>query len=78
MNIIKKIISAIKNMFRKHDDVKEIVEPKINVTENKAENFIKTLKADTVHEKENKKEKKKVETLICNGDGLGIQKKINY
>ena len=37
-------------------------------------NFINSLKIELEH----KKNKKKVETLTCFGDGLGIQKKLSY
>ena len=38
--------------------------------ENEKEEFIQSLKVTT-------KKKKKIETLICKGDGLGIQGKIS-
>ena len=70
MNIIQKIISFIKKRFMKQEEIKTLEEPKntINIEKN---NFIKSLKIE-------KKSKKEVETLICYGDGLGIQKKISY
>ena len=74
MNIIRKIILFIKNIFIKQDEVKKLTEPKIIVKENKKEKFIESLKITTTQ----KKAKKRVETLTCNGDGLGIQKKITY
>ena len=72
MNIIKKMILFIKNMFIKQDEVKKLIEPKTTVKEDKRDIFIKSLKITTTE----KRTKKIVETLICNGDGLGIQKKI--
>lgn len=75
MNIIKKVVLFIKNIFIKKDEVKKLEEPKIIVKEDKKNNFIESLKAPT---NVPKIEKKKVETLICEGDGLGIQGKISY
>ena len=74
MNIIKKIILFIKNIFIRPDEVKKLQEPKIAIEQNNKSRFLESLKT-TVSEKETKR---KVETLTCNGDGLGIQKKINY
>ena len=74
MNIIRKMFLFIKNIFVKQDEVKKIQEPKNAIEQDKKENFIESLKI-TITEK---KAKKKVETLTCNGDGLGIQKKITY
>lgn len=72
MNIIRKMILLIKNIFIKQDEVKKLIEPKITLNEDKKESFIESLKI-TITEK---RSKKRVETLTCNGDGLGIQKKI--
>ena len=72
MNIIRKVILFIKNIFDKQDEVKKLPEPKIIVNEHKKERFIESLKITTSQ----KRTKKRVETLICNGDGLGIQRKI--
>lgn len=72
MNIIRKMILFIKNIFTKQDKVKKLTEPTIIVNDDKKESFIESLKVTTTQ----KRKKKKVETLTCNGDGLGIQKKI--
>lgn len=72
MNIIRKVILFIKNIFAKQDEVKKLAEPKIIVNEDKKESFIESLKITTTQ----KTTKKRVETLTCNGDGLGIQRKI--
>jgi hypothetical protein len=72
MNIIRKMILFIKNIFIKQDEVKKLIEPKITVKEDKKDSFIESLKITTTE----KRTKKRVETLTCNGDGLGIQKKI--
>ncbi len=72
MNIIRKVILFIKNIFIKQDEVKKLAEPRIIVNEDKKESFIESLKITTTQ----KTTKKRVETLTCNGDGLGIQRKI--
>ncbi len=72
MNIIRKVILFIKNIFIKQDEVKKLAEPRIIVNEDKKESFIESLKITTTQ----KRTKKRVETLTCNGDGLGIQRKI--
>lgn len=72
MSSIRKIILFIKNIFIKQDEVKKLIEPKITVKEDRKESFIESLKIATTE----KRTKKRVETLTCNGDGLGIQKKI--
>lgn len=72
MNIIRKVILFIKNIFAKQDEVKKLAEPRITVNENKKESFIESLKI-TISQK---RTKEKVETLTCSGDGLGIQRKI--
>ncbi len=72
MSIIRKMILFIKNIFVKQDEVKRLEETKIVIEQDKKENFIESLKIATTE----KRIKNKVETLTCNGDGLGIQKKI--
>ena len=72
MSIIRKMILFIKNIFVKQDEVKRLQEPKIVIVQDKKESFIESLKIVTTE----KRTKKRVETLTCNGDGLGIQKKI--
>lgn len=72
MNIIRKMILSIKKIFVKQDEVKRLQEPKIVIEQDKKESFIESLKIATTE----KRTKKRVETLTCNGDGLGIQKKI--
>ncbi len=74
MNIIRKAILVIKNIFIKKDDAKKLTEPKTIVIEDTREEFIESLKTNT----KQKGTKKKIETLTCHGDGLGIQKKITY
>ena len=72
MSIIRKMILFIKNIFVKQDEVKRLEETKIVIEQDKKENFIESLKITTTE----KRIKNKVETLTCNGDGLGIQKRI--
>ena len=72
MNIIKKILLFIKNIFASHNEVKKLQEPKVSLEQEGKTTFIESLKIITTE----KKVKKKVETLTCDGDGLGIQKKI--
>ena len=62
----------MKNIFTKQDKIKKLEEPKIIVNEDKKESFKESLKITTTP----KRTKKRVETLTCNGDGLGIQRKI--
>lgn len=71
MNIIRKMILFIKNIFIKQEEIKALEEPKQIVNQEKKTNFIESLKINTTERK------KKIETLICEGDGLGIQKKIS-
>ncbi len=72
MNIIRKVILFIKNIFAKQNEVKKLTEPRIVENKDKKESFIESLKITTIQ----KETKKRVETLTCNGDGLGIQRKI--
>lgn len=74
MNVIEKIILFIKNIFTKKEEVKKLEEPTVIVEEDKRNEFIDNLKVTAIGKKENKK----IETLICAGDGLGIQKGIKY
>lgn len=73
MNIIQKILSFIKKRFIKQEAIKTLEEPKNTIYEDRKNNFIESLKINHI-----KKSKKKVETLTCDGDGLGIQKKISF
>ncbi len=70
MNIIKKVSLFIKNVFIKQDKLKKLPEPKNTIEKDKKESFIKSLKITPTE----KTKKKKIETLTCEGDGLGIQK----
>ena len=72
MNIIRKMFLFIKNIFIKQDEVKKLQEPKTTIEYDEKKSFIESLKATTTQ----KRTKKRVEVLTCDGDGLGIQKKI--
>ena len=74
MNIIRTMIQFIKNIFIKQEKVKKLEEPKTIVTQRNRSNFIESLRIATIE----RITKKRVETLTCDGDGLGIQKKISY
>ena len=74
MNIIKKMISYIKDVFLENKEVKKIEAPKQVKIQNKEKDFNESLKVN-ITEKKNENE---IETLICNGDGLGIQNKISW
>lgn len=69
MRILDKIISFIKNIFHK-EKIKTIEEIKSNI-ETK-EKFIKSLKINS------NMNKKKIKTLIFEGNGLGIKKDMKY
>ena len=70
MNIVRKIILFIKNIFNNQSKVEKIEDSKNTIEQNKKENFMESLKTT------NTEKGKKIETLICEGDGLGIQKRI--
>ena len=73
MSFIKRICSFFKKVFNKKDDIKMIEQPiKKDLSEEKNK-FIDSIKINIV-----KNKKRKVETLTCFGDGLGIQTKISY
>lgn len=74
MRIIDKIVSFIKKLFNKSEKVKEIEASNSNIKIKKKIDFIIEHKNDRVKQRE----AQKVETLICEGDGLGIQPKISY
>ena len=74
MKLINNIILFFKKLFNKTDNVKMIEEPKEEVKENNKSNFVDSLKINM----EKKHNKKKIETLKCVGDGLGIQPKLTF
>lgn len=74
MNFFIKIISFIKNVFNKQEKVKKLEVSKQGLNKKEEVDFIKSLRATTA----GKRKKKEVEILICEGNGLGIQKRITY
>ena len=71
MNFFRNLFLTFKNIFRKHTEIKQLEAPKQFSTSINRDSFIKDLKV-------NVKKKKKIETLVCEGDGLGIQRKMTY
>lgn len=69
MKILEKLFLFVRGLFHK-DEIKKL--DKAN-NPNIGDNFKQSLKVNTV-----KKKNSKIETLICEGDGLGIQEKISY
>ncbi len=83
MNIIKKAILFIKNLFNKDKEIKKLPEPKTTTENNQKDLFIESLKVPPKKEetKEIKEVKEKPKEIIfdipiCPGDGLGIQNKL--
>lgn len=72
MNVLKEIISFFKNILKKNDKIKELPEPKAYISKDR-NSFIDSIKVTNIEKKKNKK----IETLICDGDGLGIKKRIS-
>ena len=76
MKIIKKIILNIKNIFIKHNEVKKLIQPENILQEKRKDNFITSLKVSYIDNTQ-KRENIEIETPICDGDGLGIQKRMS-
>ena len=74
MKFIKNILRFFRNIFHKENDIKMIEAPIQNLKEDNKISFLNSLKVNI----EQKKKKKKIETLTCFGDGLGMQNKITY
>ena len=72
MELIDKIISFIKKLIKKEDTIKLLEEGKPNEKLRTREDYVKTLKVEI----NQTKKKKQIETLVCVGDGLGIQNKV--
>lgn len=72
MNFIRKVFLYFKSIFNKKEEVKKIDAQKD--TGNEKEKFIENLKVTTTY----KRPRKKAETLICNGNGLGIQSEVKF
>lgn len=71
MKLVKDVILFFKKLFNREYSTK-MIEASVEKEDNT--NFINSLKVDI----EQKQNEKKVETLICFGDGLGIQDKMTY
>lgn len=72
MNFIRKVFLYFKSIFNKKEEVKKIDAPKD--TGNEKEKFIENLKVTTTY----KRPRKKAETFICDGNGLGIQSEVKF
>ncbi len=72
MNIIKKIILFLKNIFIMQNKTKALEESKQIEELDRRNEFINTVKIKV------KEKKQIIETLVCDGDGLGIQKSIKF
>lgn len=81
MKLIEKINLFFKTIFKKQDKVKmlgasqtqENMQKEVTKNQKQKNDFIESLKVNI----ENKPKKKKIETLVCVGDGLGIKPKIS-
>lgn len=74
MNLFKKIIEKLKNLFNKKQEIVMLEEGKVDLN-NEKDKFRESLK---VKIEKITKSRKVVETPICHGDGLGIKPKIEY
>ena len=72
MNFIRKVFFYFKGIFNKKEEVKRIDAPKDTI--NEKEEFRENLKVTTPY----RKTRKKAETLICDGNGLGIQSEVKF
>lgn len=71
MDILKGILSFIKCIFNKKQEIKLLEPAKIENQHKGREIFAKSLMVKELNEK-----KRRIETLICYGDGLGIQNEL--
>ena len=74
MNALEKIISFIKNIFNKKEEIKMLEAPKHVTNTKDKEDFFTSIKVFRPIQIQNNE----IETLICIGDGLGIQKNMKY
>ena len=72
MNALKRIFNYIKNIFIRQKGIKKIGTSKNFETIKKESSLRENLKVTILQEKND------IETLVCEGDGLGIRKKISY
>lgn len=68
MKVVEKFFDLIKKIFCRKEEVKMLKERITNLKENKFQELLKV----NIEDKDNK-----VETLICEGDGLGIKKRMS-
>lgn len=73
MSIIEKIILFIKNVLLKKQEIKAIEAHKVTIIQEKDNNFLESIKVNIPIQVK----KKKIETLVCVGDGLGIHNKMS-
>lgn len=74
MNVIERIMSFIKKIFNKQEEIKMIEAPKRVTNIKEKEDFFSSIKVFRPIQIKNNE----IETLICIGDGLGIQKNMKY
>lgn len=74
MNIFKRIWQKLKRIFSKKEEIVMLNEGK-DYSNQEREKFKESLK---IKFEKVLKNRKKVETHICYGDGLGIKKKLEY
>ena len=72
MNIFEKFLFYIKKIFKKSEEIKLIESSKGELKESKKEKFYNSIKFKVISKN------KKIETLTCRGNGLGIQKRFIY
>ena len=72
MNFIQSLINKIQGIFMKKE-IKKIEEKKSEYVINESSDFHKRLKKEV---KGN--EKKRINTLVCKGDGTGIDNNVSY
>ena len=71
MKLLDNIIRFLKNIFSKKEDVKMLEAGNIDNSGSRRDTFLENLKINIV-------KKRKVETYVWNGNGLGIQSKLKY
>ena len=71
---MSRIIDFFKNLFKRNKQ-KLIEEPKQINKNDRYKDFINSIRVSNIERKQKKKE---ITTLICEGDGLGIKKRISY
>ena len=74
MNVLERIISFIKKIFNKKEEIKMIEAPKHVTDIKEKEDFLTSIKIFRPIQIKNNE----IETLICIGDALGIQKNMKY